>query len=1118
MFLHRSNRSERLVDELAEVVRAPLRDPFAPELIAVQSKGMERWLALELSARLPVWANARYPFPRHLLDAVFDAVLGEAPELHAPFAEQALSWSIAAQLPGLLAAPGFTSVARYLDGDHDGARLLALSARLAHVFDDYGVYRPELLRAWAAGEQVGEHDAGSSERGAERGFEPVLLRALLQRHGAGHLPARAERCVAAMQSGRYAPHALPQRLCLFGITSLPPLYLEVLHALAQHVETHLFVLSPSRAYFAELGRTRAEPFAPAGALDAPDEPDGNDANDGGHPLIASLGKLGRDLQQLLEQHGQYREHERDLYVDPGRGCLLHALQSDLLALENRGAPGAEPRLPIAEGDDSIAIQICHGAMREVEVLHDQLVAMLEDETLEPHQIVVMVPEIEAYAPAIEAVFGAHSGRPAIPFSLADRRTRSTHALVDALFALIETLRGRMSAGAVLDLLGLDPIREHSGIAVEELGRVREWVEESGIRWGVDAAHRVREGQPAFAHNTWRFGLDRLLLGLALPGRDHALYGETAPLDDVEGSDGELLGKLSALCERLFAEQEALAAPRALDAWERDLERVMTAFLADQPATAPERESIRSALAALRGDAERAGFTAEVDVRSLLGLLEQRLDARLPARGLLARGVTFCQLVPMRSIPFEVVCLLGMNDGAFPRPSTPLSFDRMAEHGKRRAGDRSPRDDDRYMFLEALLCARRRLLISYVGRGIHDNRARPPSVVVGDLLDAIAQGFEPAGLPATTGAAARRKALNARLCVEQRLQSFSPRYFNGEDPRHFSYARHAARAAQALLSASRTPRAPGAVRVTSEPVRELTLDELVRFLGAPVRAFAQRRLGLYLGDELVPPPAREPVELDALEKWQLKEELLRAGLRGEALDALLPALRASGALPLGSVGNVVYRKLCAAIEPLAREARAEQAGEALAPLPVALELGSLRLHGTIGELWSRARVEASASRPGRRFELACFVQHVVLCCQLARTPLPGYPAQSVLLAADKDGKVETTRFATPSQPEPLLRALLALYEAGQSAPLPFEYLVSRAYAECLCKGGSEQDAIEKAASKFSEQQQRESIVKPDAYVLTFYPRFDDLLHARGVPSFVEIARTIFDPFFMLRGGP
>ena len=1096
MFVHRSNRSERLVDELCAVVGAPQRNALAPELIAVQSKGMERWLALELSARMPVWANAQYPFPRRLLDQLFDLVLDEDPARRAPFAEHSLLWSIAARLPEHIHEPAFAPIARYLVDDGDGALRVQLSARLARVLDDYAVYRPELLRAWEAG-AAGEH-------GQDEGFEAVLWRALVAAHGREHRAARAERCVAALRAGAFPPDALPERLCLFGISSLPPLQLELLEALAQHVETHLFVLSPSRKFFAELGKGSDDP-----------------SDDGGHPLLSSLGRLGRELQALLEKHTNYREDERDLYVSPERDCVLHTLQADMLALENRGAPGQGPRLAIADDDDSLAIHVCHGAMREVEVLHDQLLALLQDQSLQPHQIVVMAPDVEAYAPVIEAVFGAHSGRPAIPFSVADRRTRSTHALIDALFALLETLRGRMSAGAVLDLLGLDSIRERFAIALEELGRVREWVEESGVRWAADAEHRREEGQPAFAENTWRFGLDRLLLGLALSGGEQALYGETLPLDDVEGSDGELLGKLSALCERLFAARRMLAAQHTIADWQRDIAALLADFIADRPDTAAERESIRSALAGLREDSERAGFNEAIDLRSLLEQLEQRLDERLPARGLLARGVTFCQLVPMRSIPFEVVCLLGMNDDAFPRPSTPLSFDRMAEHGKRRPGDRSTRDDDRYMFLEALLCARRRLLISYVGRGIHDNRARPPSVVVGDLLDAIARGFEPQPEPERSArertASQRRAAITTRLCVEHRLQAFSPRYFSG-DERLWSYARDACHAAQALAGPRSEPAAIGGCRVDSEPEIEIALDDLLRFIATPVRAFAQRKLGLYLGDELTPPPAREPVELDPLERWQLKEQMLRAGLRGQALGELLPALRASGQLPLGSVGQVAYRQLCSVIEPLALRTLAAHEGAALAPLTIALELDGVRLTGTIGELWSNARVEASASRPGRRFELGHFLRHVVLCAQLEQTPKPGYPRSSILLSAEGPGDVTQSVLAPPDDARAVLRELLALYAVGQSTALPFEYFVSQAYAKARHTGKSEADALAQAAGAFAKQfASAEEHGHPDAYVQRIFPSFDDLLAARE-PGFSEVADAVFAPWLALRSEP
>jgi exodeoxyribonuclease V gamma subunit len=1100
MFVHRSNQSERLVDELCAVVRVPQRDPFAPELIAVQSKGMERWLALELSARLPLWANAQYPFPRRLLDQLFDLVLQEDPARRAPFAEHGLLWSIAARLPAHLHEPAFAKVARYLADDRDGALRIALSARIARVLDDYAVYRPELLRGW---EQ--QRDREDAE------FEAVLWRSLVAAHGREHRAARAERCVAALRAGAFQPDALPQRLCLFGISSMPPLQLELLDALAQHVETHLFLLSPSRKFFAELGRGSDEP-----------------GEDGGHPLLTSFGRLGRELQALLEKHTNYREDDRDLYVDPvlgsGHACLLHTLQSDMLALENRGTPGAEPRLPIAEDDGSLSIHVCHGPMREVEVLHDQLLALLQDQALQPHQIVVMAPEIETYAPVIEAVFGAHSGRPAIPFSVADRRTRSTHALIDALFALLEALRGRMTAGAVLDLLGLDTIRERFAVALEELGRVRDWVEESGVRWGVDAQHRIEEGQPAFAENTWRFGLDRLFLGLALAGHEQTLYEQTLPLDDVEGSDGELLGKLSALCERLFAARRIIAAPHTLADWQRDIGQLLADFMSERPDTAAEREAITSALAGLREDGERAGFRDPLDLRSLLEQLELRLDERLPARGLLARGVTFCQLVPMRSIPFEVVCLLGMNDDAFPRPSAPLSFDRMAEHGKRRPGDRSTRDDDRYMFLEALLCARKRLLISYVGRGIHDNRSRPPSVVVGDLIDAVARGFEPEGSPREQNASQRRAAIVARLSVEHRLQAWSPRYFTCEpreprEPRLWSYAQNACRAARALAGPRSAPAAIFAVRAPHEPDEEITLEELVRFIGAPVRTFAQRKLGLYLGDDLTPPPAREPVELDALERWQLKDQLLRAGLRGQALDELLPALRASGQLPLGSVGQVAYRQLRSTIEPLAQRTLAVRAGDPLPPLAIALERDGVRLTGTIGELWSNARVEASASKPGRRFELSHYVRHVVMCAQLQQTPLPGYPRHSVVLSAEGPGDVHESTLAPPPDALELLQQLLDLYALGQTTPLPFEYLVSRAYAQARYLGKPEDAALGKAAAAFAQEfDSPDGRGGPDAYVQRIFPTFAELRDANVGRSFTEVADAIFAPMLTVRAEP
>jgi exodeoxyribonuclease V gamma subunit len=1086
MFLYRSNRSERLADKLAEVLRQPPANPLAPELIVVQSRGMERWLAMELSQRLGVFANAQFPFPRHLLERISHLVLGEPPEAASAFGERALMWAVAALLPERLSEPAFAPIARYLEQDADGRLRIQLAQRIARVLDDYTVYRPELLLAW--------------ERGEERGWEASLWRALVSRHGRGHQAARAERLIEALRGGERLEHAgLPQRLCVFGISSLPPLYLSMLSALGERVETHLFVLGPSREYFADIRAHRqqrddAEPAAE------------------GHPLLASLGRLGREFQDVLEERTQCVESDEELYVEPGQDSLLHTLQSDILGLRNRGAKGGDvPRLALAPNDTSVLVQICHGPMREVEVLHDQLVALLEDPQLEPHEIVVMTPDIEAYAPVIEAVFGQRSGRPRLPYSIADKKTRTSCESVAALYALLETVQGRMTASGLLDLLTHDCIRRKLAIAHDELDTLRGWVEQSGIRWGVDAAHRAEVEQPALEDNTWRFGLDRMLLGYAMQGRGRRLYAGILPFDEIEGGAGELLGKLAELCERVFRHKELLAAPRPLRAWHDALLALLEELVDASPATTHEHQLIRATLTSLVACAEASNFADPLDLRTVQTQLEHLLDERLPSRGLLDRGITFCQLVPMRSIPFKVVCLIGMDDDAFPGKSALLGFDRMAEKGKRRLGDRSRRDDDRYMFLEALLSARERVLISYVGRGIHDNRKLPPSVVVGELLDAIAQGFtvEPVALPEPE----RRAALEQRLCVAHRMHAFSPRYFErGGDPRLFSFAKHYCDGARALGQTRGNPPLLRHALALPAELPALTIEELVAWVTVPIRTFLRQQLGLYLGQEIAPLLDREPIELNKLDGWKLGNELLGLALEGAPVRELLPVVRGRGVLPLGTVGALVYDGMVPKVEGLARAAQRHRSGRKLDPLSVELELDGTRLTGTLRELWPDAHLHASYSKIGRRFELEHFIRHVVLNCALAARPAPGYPRRSIVVARTEHEEIAEVHFEPLAEPEPLLRSLLGFARAGQRDALPFVYEPARAYGAVLFdKGGDPERALRAAASVFNGDYGAHA----DPYIKLFYPDFADLLREGGPLGFRGLADTVLKPFFEQR---
>ena len=169
------------------------------------------------------------------------------------------------------------------------------------------------------------------------------------------------------------------------------------------------------------------------------------------------------------------------------------------------------------------VHSCHGPDRQVEVLREVLVGLLADDpTLEPRDIVVMCPDIETFAPLIAAAFGLdtaeteaeHPGH-RLRVRLADRSLRQLNPLLGLVGRLVELADSRLEAAAVLDLCGAEPVARKFGFSTEDLDRLAALVARSGVRWGLDAAHRARFGLDGFGQNTWAAGLDRLLLGVAM---------------------------------------------------------------------------------------------------------------------------------------------------------------------------------------------------------------------------------------------------------------------------------------------------------------------------------------------------------------------------------------------------------------------------------------------------------------------------------------------------------------------------------------------------------------------------------------------------------------------------
>ncbi len=1050
------NRLEGLLEHLAGVAARPLRDPFAPEVIVVPTPGMEKWIARELAERLGVWANPSFPFPRNFLEGVMEAFLGEAPAGGEAWKREALAWSIF----GLLGerAPGET--ASYLEGDSRGLKRFQLARRLAHTFDQYMVYRPELLFSW--------------EKGAEKGdWQADLWRALAARHGKDH-PARRMTLflekLSAWEGPR--PKAVPSRVSLFGVATLPPLFVRILQALSRLVEVRLYLPLPSPAFLEE-GEEEGSPRA------------------GGHPLLETMGGVYRDFVRVLREEGALEEVET-AFDPPAGGTLLEGLQADLFG--NRSPS-------VREGPDgTLSLHSCSGRLREVEALKDRLLALFEEDPgLRPGDVAVLCPDLEKYASLVEAVFRGEPGRPGfIPFQLGERNYRGESPLGESFLRLLEILPGRLPASRTADLLEYPPLAERFGLGPEDVEQARLWIRDSGIRWGEDEEHRRGEGLPAFRENSWRWGLDRLLLGYAAPAGGKRLYGGVLPFDDVEGTAASVLGGLCSFFSAIREARAALEEPRAPGEWAAFFAGLLERFFSLSGEDSADSAWMRGLLQSMAEEAESAGFEGKVDFLVFQEAFSFRLGEEVRRHSFLAGGVHFASLLPMRGLPFRVICLLGMNDGEFPRSETPAPFDRIARDP--RPGDRSKREDDRSLFLETLAAVRERLLLFWAGRSEREGSLLPPSTAVGELLDVLEKSL-PRG--------------REGLVTDHPLQPFSPRYFR-EGSACRGFGGPWLRAAR-IVSGPRRERPPfleGEVEVEEE--NQVSLERLVSFFKDPAGFFLRESLGLYLGEGYEETEDREPLDLDGLDVYLIGDELLRLAEEGIPPAEALDLVRGAGAVPPGLGGIRAFEKVAGEVEAFLPRLREARVGEPLKPRLAQIRLGDTILVGRLAGLYPAGQVLGWFGRETGRRRVEAWIRHLFF---MAARPKEAAPATRVLLRRKRgeDGVLDFT-LSGPKDPRGSLKELLDLYHLGRRVPLLFFPEQASAYMEELHKGKKEgAEILQSFRKEFGEEGAQGS--RPEIRLLygEAFPLDPGYRHFPGDPgpSFEDLAERILGPYLGAR---
>ncbi|WP_428772283.1 exodeoxyribonuclease V subunit gamma [Vibrio sp.] len=1131
--VYHSNQVDILKSLLVELIRRqPLQHPFQQEQILVQSPGMSQWLKMELARSLGVAANIAFPLPATFIWDQFSQVLPDVPKRSA-FNKPAMCWKLMQLLPQLLDRAEFAPLKRYLSDDEDGSKRYQLAEKIADIFDGYLVYRPEWIASWEAGLTV-------AELGDEHPWQPILWQALYDHtvsldQSPYHRANLYEQFIDTLQNSRQE-FDFPKRLFVFGISSLPPRYIDALKAIGEHTDVHLMFTNPCRYYWGDvrdqkfLARLAARHRQHLVWHQDHSELEGetgqlkDDVNTTlhtdavGNSLLASMGKLGRDNHYLLAQS---QSHEIEAFVDIARDSLLHQLQADILNLEQHQddhcIDNSQHKQRVSAQDNSVSLHACHSPMREVEVLHDQLLAMFAaDPELKPRDIIVMVADINAYSPAIQAVFGNAPGERYIPYSISDRSAEQENPILAAFLQLIHLPQSRCLASELLELLETPAILRRFAISETQFSQAKRWVEESGIRWGLDEHTASQFELPASRQNTWQFGIERMLLGYAMPQSAGLLttdQGEILPYQEIEGLGAELAGKLAQFIQTISELRSQLSHPQSVEQWRacinQLLERCFSAELDEELAL----KSIRDALTQLQEQLSDAAYQEELSPAVLRYYLQNSLSGSRVSQRFLAGQVNFCTLMPMRSIPFKTVCLLGMNDGAYPRTVAPEGFDLI--NGRSRPGDRSRRDDDRYLFLEALLSAQRNLYISYVGRSIQDNSDKAPSILVSELLEYLEQNYCLVGdeqLPVDKSG----QRLLAQLTRQHAMVPFSVEQFNSADG---SFAKEWLPAARRQGQASGQFSQPLTDVLLDSPASiELDLVELQRFWRLPVQYFFNRRLQVRFDRSLAVMADDEPFILDGLQSYQLRDELLNELL---ALPAVTPeqqdqqwqqfirCKRAEGKLPVGALGELEFaanrvqaEAMLATLQPLCQQLQPDQELRLTTILPTQQQL---QLTGWITQHYRSGLVRFRMGRLRGQDYLSAWIDHLAMAAagQSCPTHMVGYDK--------KEGVVHKvySPLASPELARQLLQPVQELYFQGLNQPLCYFPQTCLAGVEAgFNRGKWVEDpdrARQKMAEAFNDGYLRRGEGRND-YIRRIWPQWQAELASQSY----QLARQILEP--------
>ncbi len=1066
-YLHVANRTEELLQQLAAVLDQDRQSPFSEELFLVQSRGMERVVCQGLAASLDIFCNYRFFFPLEFLHFVAKQ-LGLVINLDG-FDRNIMVWRLEALLRDI-DDPVYQPISGYLEGNESSDNRFQLARRLADCFDQYQLMRGEMIRGWQEGKTA-------TESPAEKWQMHLWQRLLEQSEDADDNFSRTVLFKDITETLRQADEneftsILPHRISVFGVHILPPVFLDYLDAFSCHANVHFYLLSPCKEYWGDI-KSRGTQLREMLKKNMTQEEGFT-----GHPLLGSLGRQGRDLQNMMVNMDISMEFSS--YVDPvkaaeenGRSAsILEVLQRDLLY----GGVSDTRLVP----DDSLRIVSCHSRVRELEVLHEHILQLLdENDSLQLRQMVVMAPDIQEYAPFIPAIF--HD----IAHSVADRSLQLGKPAIAAFSFFLSLFSGKFGRSSVLELLQCQGVAERFSINRTDMEKIIQWTEDAGIRWGLSADQRGRMGAEPFDYGSFRAGLDRLLMGYAIDCDD--FIEDILPFPDIEGKQAQALGGLCQFVEFLEKTAQSFEKSRSLSQWRDLLLSCVEQLLISQESSG--EEELRKLLFSL-GESEKFTGAHNIDFSVIEKWFAAKVGESRSSSGFLRGQLTFCSMLPMRSIPFQAVCLLGLNDGVFPKSDRKYPFDLLSESS--RPGDRSPANDDRYQFLEAILAARQTLYLSYTGQSEKTGESIPPSVVISELLDVFERDY----------------GLKIEVVVHP-LYPFASRYFDGSSDNFFTYSKENLDIARMRQQAEKTEETftdsvfPWWRGRTFLELETVSIGELISFYKDPPAWFINHILGISPRAGQGEMEDREIFFPDALTRYILDNGLFSKIFyeeRGWSEEKLLGYFQQSGLWPLGVPGQLSFHSSFTEIKALASQAEKLKLGKKIQDVSLALmpcsETARLKITGRITDRYERGNLIVFSGRLKGAHLLSAWITHL----------LDNFQREEIrptwLLTKTNCGCFSEL----PGEDALSLLSLLELWQKGIRSPLPL-------YTEPALAWAASSDTKDAALNNAMKKAQALLPYKPEWALLLGNKAIKETLADPG-HEFYRYADEIITPLYTL----